>query len=248
MGWVNAAALVFFATGAFAGHEVRVSAFDAGAFDWFVDVEHDFMLGGELDGALVVENAVLRVVELFAVHAGADIAGLEVADAVLGEEGVGGIHLGFVVFDVAGGFVVGDKLDAVLLAIGDDLREVEIRVGFGEAEVFAVVDPVAVPADVPAFDEEGGDAEFAAGIDVAFGIFGSGAVAVALAPSFFAEVETPPDTHVFGRMDPVGVGQKVGFVEVEHHTGGEKVGDGVGNDNGAPRRDPGGFEVGAGAV
>ena len=59
---VGAPGVVFLAAGAFAGHQIRIGAAEAGRLDRLVDVEHDVVLGRFFDHVLVMPDHVLAVV------------------------------------------------------------------------------------------------------------------------------------------------------------------------------------------
>ena len=54
--------VVFLAAGAFAGHQIRIGAAQAGRFHRLVDVEHDVVLGGFVDHLLMMPDHVLAIV------------------------------------------------------------------------------------------------------------------------------------------------------------------------------------------
>ena len=87
-------------------------------------------------------------------------------------QGEPGLHLLLVVEGVAAGLMVTDDLDALRAGIGGDPFEVEVRVGFGEAVVRAIAEPVAVPTCVPAFDQHAAETVGGGEIDMAQGVLG----------------------------------------------------------------------------
>ena len=79
--------------------------------------------------------------------------------------------------------------------------------------------PVAVPAFVPTFDQHAVEAVLGGEVDVALGVRGGGAVLFAGAPGRFVEVHFPPDADVLAGLDPAGVGELAGLVEIENQVG-----------------------------
>ena len=145
-----------------------------------------------------------------------DVAGLHGRHAESFVEREGIVELSFVVGHRAAGFVVADEVDAFRLGVVGELGEIEIGIRFGEAELVAVLDPVAVPTLVPAFDQHAVEAVLGGEVDVALGVGGGGAVLVAGAPGRFVEMHLPPDADVLAGLDPAGVLELARLVEVEN--------------------------------
>ena len=129
---VAAPGVVLLAAGAFAGHQIRIRAAQAGRLHRFVHVEHDLVLGGLFDHVLMMPDHVLAVVP-FADHlAGVvdaletlrpvDVAGLHGGDAEPLVEREGIAQLAFVVGNRTAGFVVADEMDALRLGVARRAR------------------------------------------------------------------------------------------------------------------------------
>ena len=89
----------------------------------------------------------------------------------------GFVHLRLVVGGVGGGLMMTDDPHAALAGVGRHAFEVKIRIRLREAEILAIAEPVGVPANVPAFDENAGETVAGRKIDVAKGCFGGRSVA-----------------------------------------------------------------------
>src|SRR5881392_4526785 len=88
----------------------------------------------------------------------------------------GAVHLPLVVLDAARRFIVDDRLYALLVGVSCHLREVVVGIRLGEREGVAVLYPVAVPADVPAFNQYPTQSVGGREVDVAFRVRRGGAV------------------------------------------------------------------------
>src|SRR6266700_7429038 len=80
----------------------------------------------------------------------------------------GAVHLPLVVLDTSRRLVVDDQLDALFVGVACHLREVVVGIRLGERECIAVLYPVAVPADVPAFNQYATESVGGREVDVAF--------------------------------------------------------------------------------
>ena len=202
---------VFLTTCTLAGEEVWKGAFDAGAFDGFVDVEADMILGGELEGFLVVANASLGVV-IFAFatdgHHRASIARFYIMHAEGIVSLVGGFELRLVIIDKTDGFVMSDEFDVVGVGIAGDGGHIAIWGGEEEVSRGAVFEPIAIPATVPALEEKAVDAETSARVDIFKGVLGGSAVAVARTPSPLANIHCPPYPEELEGLYPRKVGAR----------------------------------------
>ena len=157
MGRTDGAALVFLTASTLPGEEIRPSAFDTGALDGLVDIEHNLIFGGEFKGLLVVVDAGLGVVELLAavnIHHGAGIARFDVVDTVGDIVLIGVFDLVFIVINVTDGFVVADDFDVVFSSIFGYFRKIKIWDRVEEVGGGAVGKPVAIPTIIPTFHEQ----------------------------------------------------------------------------------------------
>ncbi len=146
------------------------------------------------------------------------------------------VHLPLVVLDPPGRFVVDDQLDALLVGVAGQRREVVVGIGFRERERVAVLDPVAVPAHIPAFDQHAAQPVCGREIDIAFRVRRRGAVFGPGAPRHRADVHAPPDAHILHRLDPARVLNDARRIEVQAEQGRRQIGRAVGQLDGAPRR------------
>ena len=153
------------------------------------------------------------------------------------------VHLPRVIADVARGLVVADEAHAAFARIRGHGFDVEIRVGGAEVEDLAVVEPVAVPAEVPTLDQHAAEAVVGGEVDVALGVGGGRAVLGPTAPGLDLDVHAPPDADVLAGLDPADVAQRVRRIEVEDQVGVDEPGGAVGDMQGTPGRN----EAGAGA-
>ena len=127
-----------------------------------------------------------------------------------------------------------DDPDALFLRVRSQGRQVVVGIGPSEGEGVAVLDPVAVPADVPPFDQHAPEAVGRREIDVALGVLRGGAVLRPGAPGHGVDVHPPPDADVLHRLDPAGVRDAARRIELEAEERGRQVGDAIGHLDGAP--------------
>ena len=143
-----------------------------------------------------------------------DIAGLDPVDAEALVKVERVAQLFFVIGDVPAGFMVPDDPHPLRARIRGHVFEVEIGIILREAEFAAIVEPVAVPADVPAFDQDAAKAVLGGKIDILLRALGRGTVTLAGAPGPAIGDHAPPDTDIFRRLHPSDVAQPVRLVEV----------------------------------
>ena len=204
--------LVFRSADAFAGHEIRPRAREAGELDGLMHVERDAMGGGLLHHALVVVDHPLPVMMLALRDDLAGITGLHRVDSeplVLRE---GRLHFRLISRDVAARFLVPDQRHAFLPRVRGDGFEVEVGIGFGEAEAVAV-EP-GLPALVPAFDQQAADSNRRSEINVTPRVVRRCAVGRPRLPRLRADVHAPPDAHVLHGFNPRRVRDLAGLVEI----------------------------------
>ena len=197
---------------------------------------------------------------------GNDVAHISALDGmvtVVDHEAVGIVHVTLVVAYRRGGLVVHDHLHPFLGGIAVNLLHVEVGIGSYEIEyiVLAVSEPV-FPTDVPAFDQHGIETVGRRKVDVALHVLGVGRVGaiglglgvvglvqmhaiqvVGIGPGAFAGNHIPPDTDVFRRFYPGGIGKFARLVQVEGDARGEDVAGIVAHDNRTPGRTAGGLHV-----
>ena len=227
----------------FARHEVGPRAADARGDAGLVLVDADLVLGSFLHRPVQFVHPVLSVVGLLAVHQQVHVAGLDVVHAVALIERVGVVNLREVILGVGRGLIVDYHLDALGGGVFHDGVEVIVRVGLSEAEALAILHPVAVPAEVPAFDQHAAEVVRRREIDVALRALGGGTVAFRIqrivVPCVKELMQNPPDADVFAGLDPRRVFDLAGLVEVEHQARFDQPAGTVGDDHGAPWGDAG---------
>ena len=260
---VAAERLVLCAARTLVGDEVGVGSAQTGGACGLVGVDHDVVVGGLLHGIEVVVVQPLAVVVLSAGDDVAHIAALDGVVAVVDHEAVGGIEMSLIVAHRRGGFVVHDELHAARLGIFVEFLDVEVGIGGDEVEdiVLLVPEPV-LPSLVPTLDEHGIESVFGGKVDVSLHIgrvgrvFGRGgefgvvgfaefhtAHGVGVGPLSASGDHVPPHAHVFHGVNPRGVVDFGGFVEVEGDAAGENVGGFSPHDDGSPRRIGGRLQV-----
>ena len=194
-------------------------------------IDRDFVSGRCFNNAEVVAHRLLAVVPFkydltigIAIARTAcigDIASLDAVNAQALVEGKGGFHLGLVIGDISGGFMMADQMNALGLCIVCHRFQIEIWIGGGEVKAGFAAKPIPIPARVPAFDQHAAKAMFSSKIDVALGIFRRRAMLRAAAPGRFVDVHLPPNADIFRRLDPRHIAQGIGLIEVEdqmaHH-------------------------------
>ena len=99
-----------------------------------------------------------------------DVASLDGVHAQAAVEVERWPELSLIADDVPGRFVMADNPHAFAARISGNAREVEIRIGLGETEIVAPAEPIAVPADIPAFDQYALEAVTCRKVDHAPGI------------------------------------------------------------------------------
>ena len=172
-----------------------------------------------IDAKLAVMPLVMRdaiLINTLQLPAVGDVAGLDLPHTQRLIKIVGGRHLRLVIADLPGRFVVPDQPHLPVTCIVRYSRQVEVIVSLGEIEDAAIVEPVTVPAEIPALDENTVKAMVSRKIDMRFGVFGGRAVFLAGAPCFLVEVHRPPDTNVLARLDPGDVAKFVRLVQIEN--------------------------------
>ena len=227
-------------------HEIRVRASEPRVLDRLMDIEHEMVSGGRFNDALVMFHHVLAVVpfepvgnsvgvERSDVLTCTDVAGLDGVHAERLVQGECVLELGFVVGDAGGCLVVADQSRPPGQGIGGDRFEIEVRIWLREAESSAIVEPVSVPAPVPALDQDAVEPVLGGKVDVALGILGRCTMAGALSPRRPAHVHLPPDPHVLPGMYPCRVGDAVRLVQVENEIRRDEVSRRLSDLNGSPR-------------
>ena len=242
--------IIFHAPAAFARDPVGVGAAQAGILDRFMAVDADMIFGGGLHDAQIMVHhplafmpfAMLGAVGIDPLDLAGigDIAGLHHLLAMVGRPFEGTVELAVIMAGRSAGFMMADQGDALGFRIGGKAVGVEILGRLREVHCIAVAEPVAVPADIPALDQHGGDAAGSGEIDVAADIGGGGAMFGAARPAPFALDHVPPDADELARLDPRNIAQLVRLVQVQDHVVHVEAGGIVGDGDGAP----GGGEAG----
>ena len=213
-------------------------------------VDADMIFGGGLHDAQIMVHhplafmpfAMLRAIGVDPLDLAGigDIAGLHHLLAMVGRPFEGTVELTVIMAGRAAGFMMADQGDALGPGIGGKAVCIEILGRLREVHFIAIAEPVAVPADIPALDQHGGDAAGGGEIDIAADIGGGGAMFGAARPAPFALDHVPPDADELARLDPRNIAQLVGLVQVQDHVIHVEAGGVVGDGDGAP----GGGEAG----
>ena len=219
-------------------------------------VHHDVMLGSLFDAVEVVVVHRLRVVVVATRDDVAHVARLHGVVAIAVHQRVGLLEVAFVVLRARRGLVVHEQFHALRVGIVVEALQVEVGVGGLEVEDVALpaVRPV-FPAHVPALYEHLVESVLGSEVDVAAHFFcrstmvavGScfhpvdvvelhGGELIGVVPRRLADNHLPPHTAVLRGVNPRGVVERTGLVEVEDEVRGEHVAGVVGNHHRAPRR------------
>ena len=125
-----------------------------------------------------------------------------------------GFHLIFVIGDPAWSFMVTNEFHANFFSIIGNRFDIKVLIAFGKWEKLWVGNPVAVPANNPAFNKHAVKTVICCKIHVGFGSFSGGTMDIISAPGVFTNVHAPPNTDVFAWVNPICAFELVGFVEV----------------------------------
>ena len=85
-------------------------------------------------------------------HHAASITGFDILYSICEVIVISGFELGFIIVDKADCFVVAYDFDVVATGEAGDFFEIEVWGCYGEFIIDAVLEPVAFPAIIPAFD------------------------------------------------------------------------------------------------
>ena len=225
-----------------------------------MSIDHDLPLGSLLHHIEVVIDQPLTVVVLSVGDDVTNVAGLDARVVVLLHEVKGSIQVTLIVADRAGGLVVHQHLDPLLLGVAVDLLDVKVGVGSDEVEdVVLLVSKPVLPAYVPSLYQQPIHPVGGCEVDEALHVGGGGSVAtVGLHPGVVGPVEVdaveiigvspgalagdhlPPDAHILHRLDPGGVLDLARLIEVIDQFACEDVPCIITDDD----RTPGGIEGG----
>ncbi len=260
--------LVLGAAGRLVAYEVGPRAAETRGTHGLVGVDHDTVVGRFLHGIEIVVDHPLVVVVVALGDDVAHVARLHGVVAMLVHEAVGRIEVPLVVAHRTRRLVVHDHLHALPAGVAADLLDVEIGIGREEIEdvVFHVAEPV-LPADVPALDQHGVESVFGREVDVALDVGRGSSVPavradfrevvgvemgatqlVGVGPRTLARNHLPPDAHILAGLDPRGVLDLAGLVEIERQTRSQDVAGVVRHDHRTPGRRAGALHVGLVAV
>ena len=240
--------------------KVGVRAAQSGHVDRLVSIDHDLPLGSLLHHIEVVIDQPLTVVVLPVRDDVADVAGLDTRVVVLLHQVKGSIQVTLIVADRAGGLVVHQHLDPLLLGVAVDLLDVKVGVGGDEVkDVVLLVSKPVLPAYVPSLYQQPIHSVGGREVDEALHISGRGSVAtvglhlgvvgpvevdavevIGVSPGALAGDHLPPDAHVLHRLDPGGVLDLAGVIEVVDQLARKDVPRIIADDD----RTPGGVEGG----
>ncbi len=231
---------------ALARDHVRIGAAQARVLERLVGIDGHLVTGRRLDDLHVVLGQRLALMEgkdHVAVRPGharaASIGDIARLDRVLAQAlhlRHGRFQLLLIAIGIAARFVVRDQLDALVAGIGGDAFQVEVGIGPGEVELFAAGEPVAVPAQVPAFDQHPAKAVLGRKIDMLDSVLGRCAMLGSRVPGLQLQVHFPPDADVLHRLDPADVAQAVRLVQVQDQAGFRQACGAVADLQGAPGR------------
>ncbi len=210
-------------------------------------VDIDVIAGSSLDHLAVVADAVLAAVILFAVHEQVDITCLDIVNAIVIIELERRVELVFVVSGPRCSLMMAYESHTLFGGIVCNFLDIEIGIRLGEVKVI-VGRPVTFPTDIPALDEDAGDAVLGSEVNVLFNIGGIRAVSRRSIPCAVAEVHVPPHTDILHRLAPRRIIDSARFVEVEHHVRRDEVAGSVADDHRAPRSGEGCSDISGHAV
>ena len=228
--------IVFLPARAFARHHVWIGAPLARILDRLVHIQHDAVLRRLFDHVAVMVDHELTPVRVPFTRLIRHIARFDRVQPQRVVHRKRAVDLPLVILNPARCLVVDDQLHAFGVGVAGQLGEVVVGIALREREGVAVLDPVAVPPHVPSLDEHAADPVGRGKVDVAFGIRSRRAVLRSRAPRHRVDVHAPPDADVLHRLDPVGVGDDAGRIEIQPDHRGREVGHFVGNLNRAPWR------------
>ena len=200
VGVAAAEGLILRAAGRLVADKVRPCAGDAGGACSLVGVDHDMVLGGFFDTVEVVVVHRLREVVVTTRDDVAHVTALHGVVAVFVHQIIRGLEVTLVVDDARRCFIVHHQLHALRVGVVVERLDVEVGIRRGEVEdiVLPVVGPV-LPTDVPALDEDLGEAVGSGEVDVFAHLLVVGAVA-AIGPHL-----TPIDLVEFDGRIVIGV-------------------------------------------
>ena len=219
-------------------------------------IYHDVVVGSTFDGMLVVVDFNLAVVVFATWNDVAHISAFHGIVSIVTHKLVGTIHVLLVVHYRRRGLVVHDEFHASAMRIVVERLDVEVGIGSQKVEyLFLGVSAPVLPANVPAFDEHGIKPVVGGKVDMptyvgivgamfarrcCLGIIGQSKfhrwVVVGICPFAFARNHLPPHADILHRMDPTGILDLAGLVEVEDEVRGQYLAGIVGDEGCTPRR------------
>ena len=213
---VSAPRVPLLAAHALLRHQVRIGALQSRRHHGLVVIDGNVVLGGRLDHLAVVAHARLTFVPLQTVHSTDDrryVARLDHVNTVLRVIAVDRIQVFLVVGCVTARLIVSDNLHAQLVRETTQVIHIPVVIGCGEIKMFPVL-----PAEVPAFGEDGTYTVLLGKTQIPLHIPGCGTVFGTLLPGHRFDVHRPPYTDKLRRADPIGIFYLAGLVQVEHYS------------------------------
>ena len=235
--------------------EVRIGTAEPRRTDGLVGIDHNLVVCSALDGMLVMIDSDLAVVVLTTRDEVADIAALHRIIAIVLHQLIGLVHVLLVVHDRRGGLVVHDELHT--LRVGILIERLDIEVGVRRLEVedifLRVAEPV-FPTDIPALDEDTTKAMLSGEVDVAADVLIicrvtarglslrvvgeaelDGGELRGIGPVALTRDHLPPYADVLRGVDPRGILDLTGLVEIEDEVRGEDLACVIGDHDRTPR-------------
>ena len=204
--------IVFLSACAFARNPVWISTAQAGIFNWLVSVNANFMFSCKFYVIKVFVNHKLAVmpfvasntvfVYTFYISAIGYITCFYLAYVWFFVKGKSIFHLVTVVAYIAWCFMVANELYAFFFAVLSKRCYIKVVVRFGKVKYIAIKIPIAIPANIPAFNEYAIKTILRCKIHIVFCGLRSGAVFFTATPSLRVYMHTPPNTDVFTRFNP----------------------------------------------
>src|SRR5690554_2244095 len=179
---IVAPGIVFLSPCTFGCYIVWEGAVQTRAFNRFMYVQHDFMLGRRFNGMPVMSNPKLAVMPFFSVQKVVDITCLNRIDAVFLVEVKCFFHLRSVIRNCAARLMMPNNSYIMCSSIQRYFLKIKIRIGRRKVECIPIYMPIAVPAVIPSFNKHAVQFMFGCEVDVFLGILSSCPMLRALCP------------------------------------------------------------------
>ena len=254
VGSASAERLIFRSPRTLIAHHVGIGTAESGRSYRLMCIDHDMVLGSLLDAIEVVVVHRLREMVVATRDDITHIPALHCIVAIMVHQAVGLFHVALIVLSRRRGLVVHEEFYSLAVSIVVEHLDVKIGIGCDKVEhvAFPHVCPV-LPTNVPTLDEHLVKAILCGEVDIAFHLliiggmpavgrhllpvnlveFDGGQV-VGVVPTALTNNHLPPHAAVFHGMNPRGILNLTGFVEVEDEVGGEHIAGIVAHHDGAP--------------